>query len=83
MLWPGGSNEGVVLVSHGAVHCRILQPLEAAAAGFAALEDFHKAAEAQHLIALVCHAINNTSRRNAAAGEFHKLTWHARQSQAC
>ncbi|DBA68299.1 TPA: hypothetical protein ACH3X2_013621 [Trebouxia sp. C0005] len=61
----------------------VLQPLQAAAAGFAALEDYHKAAEAQHLIALVCHAINNTSRRNAAAGEFHKLTWHARQGQAC
>ncbi len=80
---PGRSNGGVLLVSHGAVYCRVLQPLQAAAAGFAALEDFHKAAEAQHLIALVCHAINNTSRRNVAAGEFHKLTWHARQGQVC
>jgi len=65
------------------MHCRVLQPLQAAAAGFAALEDFHQAAEAQHLIALVYHAVNNTSRRNAAAGEFHKLTWHACQMQAC
>ncbi|KAL3146194.1 hypothetical protein ABBQ32_002900 [Trebouxia sp. C0010 RCD-2024] len=61
----------------------VLQPLQTAAAGFAALEDYSKAAEAQHLIAVVCHSVNNTSMRNAAAGEFHKLTWQARQAQAC
>ena len=63
--------------------CRVVQPLQAAAAAFSALEDYSKAAEAQHLIAVVCHAVNNTSMRNAAAGEFHKLTWQARQGQAC
>ena len=63
--------------------CSVLQPLQAAAADFAALENYSKAAEAQHLIAVVCHAINNTSMRNSAAGEFHKLTWQARQAQAC
>ena len=63
--------------------CRVLQPLQAAAISFTALENYSKAAEAQHLIAVVCHAINNTSMRNAAAGEFHKLTWQAQQAQCC
>lgn len=67
----------------GAIQYRVLQPLQAAATGFAALEDFSKAAEAQHLIAVVCHAVSNTSRRNAAAGEFHRLTWQAQQTQGC
>lgn len=62
--------------------CSVLQPLGAAAAGFTALEGYSKAAEAQHLIAVVCHAVNDTGLRNVAAGEFQKLMWQARQGQA-
>ena len=63
--------------------CRVLQPLQAAATGFAELEDWSKAAEAQHLIAVVCHTVNNTQMRNTAAGEFHRLLWQAQQCEAC
>lgn len=67
----------------GCLCCSVLQPLQAAARGFTALEDYSKAAEAQHLVAVFCHAVKMTAVRNYAAGEFHKLMWQARQAQAC
>ena len=53
---------------------RYLKPLEEAARIFGDLEDWVSAADAHHLIALVCHTARDLGLRNAAAAHFQKFS---------
>lgn len=63
--------------------CRVLEPLQAAAQAYEAVEAWQHAAEAQHLLALVCNSIQSISMRDAAATAFHRLERQAKHVEAC
>jgi hypothetical protein len=52
---------------------RVLEPLLAAAAGYEVLENWHAAAQAQHLVACTADAAGLLEERDAAAAAFQRL----------
>ena len=58
---------------HDALLCRYTGPLQGAARAFEAVENWSKAAEAQHLLAMTANSLQNASLRNTAAAAFRRL----------
>ena len=57
--------------------CRYLAPLKAAATAMEECEDWAGAADAQHLVALVCDSAHLLPQRNLAAGSWQRLSARA------
>ena len=62
--------------------CRYTGPLQGAAQAFEAVENWSKAAEAQHLLAVTAHSLQNASLRNTAAVAFRRLQRQAQMHVA-